>query len=131
VQTYHTGAGTADPVFANVTSSPAFLNGTQLQFNAGDYPFSVVAGPGDDNYARWEPVTIDAGYGEGDFYIDSKLGIQLDSEEFGGWIECDWWHGDNYPQLFQLINGYDSGPGYTTTNLPSSCANILLIPEYF
>jgi hypothetical protein len=43
-------------------------------------------------------------------------GIEIDNEEFGGWIVCDWFHGANAPQLFQLIEDFDSDP----YNIPSS-----------
>jgi len=128
LETYHTGAGLADPVFTNTTVSPAFLNGTQLQFDVGGtYPFSAVASPGDTNYARWEFVIIEIGYGVGDFVIEGKEGIQVDSEEFGGWLVCEWWHAVNAPQLFQLITGFDTDPD----DIPSTCSRALLIPEYF
>ena len=64
-------------------------------------------------------------------------GIQLkDEPEFGGWVLCQWFHDGgkgvpNLPQLFVAVKGFDGndmagGP----PNLPSSCANVLLFPEF-
>ena len=55
-----------------------------------------------------------------------ECGIEVDNEEFGGWIVCEWFHGINAPQLFQLIKGFDTEP----TVIPSSCANVLLFPQF-
>jgi len=57
-------------------------------------------------YAAWEPVRIDVGYGGNNtfasgFFINGT-GFQWTSatgkngtlsDEFGGWLVCDWWHG--------------------------------------
>lgn len=88
VETYHTGAGMADPVFfPDVTSaSRAFLNGTNLQFDASPYPFAANGAPGDTNYARWEPITITAGYGQGVWALDAASGIVGTDLEFDGWL---------------------------------------------
>jgi len=126
VETYHTGAGMADPVFTNSTGSRAYLNGTNLQFDVSPYPFSANAFPSDTNYARWEPVTITSGYGSGPWVNNGPDGLQIDQEEFDGWIVCEWYHGINAPQLFQMIKGFDA-PAYT---IPSSCARVLLFPEF-
>ena len=107
-------------------------------------------------YAAWQPVRINAGdggtsaYGTG-FFINST-GFQwtshagkngTESDEFGGWLVCDWWHGGKrlgnvamlssmladslvrrlVPQLF-FRNKY-----YNTTT-PRSCADVNLIPDY-
>jgi len=45
LEAYHTGAGSADPVFTNGTGSRAYLNGTNLQFDVSPYPFSINAFP--------------------------------------------------------------------------------------
>jgi len=128
VETYHTGAGMADPVFTSDPSSKAraFLNGTNLQFDVNPYPFSLNAFPSDDNYARWEPTTITSGFGTGYFVNNGPDGIQVDNEEHGGWIVCEWYHGVNAPQLFQLIKGFDDD----AYDLPATCANVLLFPVY-
>ncbi|KAG0651886.1 hypothetical protein D0Z07_0826 [Hyphodiscus hymeniophilus] len=126
VEAYHTGAGLADPVFATA-GSPAYLNGTNLQFDVNAFPFGVNALPGDTNYARWEPVTIAAGYGSGEFATDGDNGLISTDEEFGGWIVCEWYHDINAPQLFQLIKGFATEP----TVLPDSCANAILTLDYF
>jgi hypothetical protein len=125
VETYHTGAGMADPVFSP-TGSPAFLNDTNLQFDVNAFPFSAIASPGDTNYARWESVAIVTGYGSGGFVNAGTDGLESTNVEFGGWIVCEWFHGINAPQLFQLIKGFDSEP----TVLPSSCANVVLLLEF-
>jgi len=126
LEAWHTGAGFADPVFVNTTGTRAFLNGTQLQFDANPYPFSANGSPSDTNYARWEPVGIQAGYGTGVWKNDGSDGLEIDEEEFGGWVVCEWFHGVNAPQLFQLIKGFDSDP----YNVPSSCARVLLFPVF-
>jgi len=127
VEEYHTGAGLADPVFvASPGGSPVYLNNTNLQFDVEAFPFSADASPGDTNYARWEPVTIGSGYGSGGFVDSGVDGIESTNEEFGGWIVCEWFHDINAPQLFQLISGFDTSP----LDLPSSCANVQLFPEY-
>jgi hypothetical protein len=130
VETYHTGAGLADPVFVPGTGSPAFLNCTNLQFDVDQYPFAAVGTPADSNYARWEPVTITTGYGAGVWVDNGPDGIELDQEEFDGWIVCEWFHGYDAPQLFQMIQGFDSGPGYGPYDIPSSCARVLLFPQF-
>lgn len=127
LEAYHTGAGLADPVFTNGTGSPAFLNGTNLQFDVSPFPFSVNAEPGDTNYARWEPVTIASGYGSGGFLNNGSAGIVSDNPEFGGWLVCEWFHGINAPQLFQLIEGFDADP-YV---FPDTCSRVVLLPEFF
>jgi hypothetical protein len=127
VETYHTGAGLADPVFVpSPNGSRAYLNDTNLQFDVSPYPFGTNASPGDTNYARWEPVTIAAGYGSGGFVNNGLDGIESNNEEFGGWIVCEWFHGIDAPQLFQLIKGFDTSPYI----IPSSCARVLLFPDY-
>lgn len=76
----------ADPVFFPTvdSASRSFLNGTNLQFDASPYPFAANGAPGDTNYARWEPITVTAGYGQGVFAIDAQSGIVTTDEEFGG-----------------------------------------------
>jgi len=128
LEAYHTGAGLADPVFAATPATPAFLNSTQLQFDQKTnivVPFSVTASVYDGNYARWEPVTISSGYGTAGF-VNTDEGIIIDSEEFAGWLVCEWYHSDNAPQLFQLINGFVG-----TDPFPSTCSTVQLIPVYF
>jgi hypothetical protein len=126
LETYHTGAGMADPVFTNSTGSPAFLNGTNLQFDANAYPFAANGFPSDTNYARWEPVTITSGYGSGGWLNNGSAGIVQDNEEFDGWLVCEWFHGVNAPQLFQMIKGFD-GDAY---DFSCSCSRVVLLPEY-
>jgi len=127
-EAYHTGAGQADPVFAATAATPAFLNDTQLQFAINSSvvtPFSVTASDYDGNYARWEPVTISSGYGTTGF-VNTDEGIIIDSEEFAGWLVCEWYHSDNAPQLFQLISGFVG-----TDPFPSTCSTVKLIANYF
>lgn len=129
VQTYHTGAGMADPVFfpTVASASRAFLNGTNLQFDASPYPFAANGAPGDTNYARWEPITVSAGYGQGAWVIDAHAGLIGTDEEFAGWLVCEWYHGTDAPQLFQWIKGFAGD----TSIFPSSCSKVNLIPKYF
>ncbi|TVY33965.1 hypothetical protein LSUB1_G006704, partial [Lachnellula subtilissima] len=110
-------AGFADPVFVNTTGTRAFLNGTHLQFDTSPYAFSALGSPSDTNYARWEPVGIQSGYGTGVWKSNGSDGFVVDAEEFwgGGWF-CEWFHGINAPQLFQMISGFDAEP----YNVPSS-----------
>ncbi|KAI9052594.1 hypothetical protein LZ554_003937 [Drepanopeziza brunnea f. sp. 'monogermtubi'] len=125
IEAYHTGAGLADPVF-KVAGTPAYLNNTQLQFDANAYPFSLVASAGDTNYARWEPTSIGISYGSTGFANAGSKGIIINSTEFGGWLVCEWFHGANLPQLFQLIKGFNA-PGDV---YPASCARVKLIPKW-
>lgn len=127
LEAWHTGAGTADPVFVSGTGSPAFLNGTNLQFDVSQFAFSADGFPSDTNYARWEPVTIGSGYGSGGWVNNGSAGIVQDNEEFDGWLVCEWFHGTNAPQLFQMIKGFD-GDAYV---FPSSCSRVVLLPQYF
>jgi len=132
LEAYHTGAGTADPVFVdpkNSTGSRMYLNGTQLQFDVSPYPFSMNAFPSDTNYARWEPVTITSGFGSGKFVDEKSAGFQVDDPEADGWIVCEWVHGMNAPQLFQMVKGFD-GTGSEPYEVPSSCARVLLFASY-
>jgi len=129
LEAYHTGAGEADPVFTNGTGSRAYLNGTNLQFDVSPYPFSINAFPSDTNYARWEPVTITSGYGSGTFINEGSAGFQNNNTEADGWVVCEWFHGQNAPQLFQMIAGFD-GDGSAPYQVPSSCARVLLFPEW-
>jgi len=141
VEAYHTGAGLGDPVFVppyptNSSSggSRAYLNSTNLQFDVGPYPFSANGSPGDTNYARWEPVTISAGYGSAGFEIfEAGKGIVQTNEEFDGWLVCEWYHGVNLPQLFQLIRGFDeiAAGGEAAGMFPCSCARAVLTASYF
>jgi hypothetical protein len=128
VETYHTGAGLADPVFTSDLNARAasFLNGTHLQFDTGFTPFAANPYLGDTNYARWEPATINSGYGSSNWEI-TEDGLTILDEEFGGWLVCEWFHGTNAPQLFTLIEGFDSPEGV----YPATCAKVLLRPEYF
>jgi hypothetical protein len=129
VQAWHTGAGEADPVFVSDSPSRAFLNGTSLQFDVGPYPFGVNALPFDDNYGRWEPVTITSGYGSGPWVNNGPDGLRVDAEESDGWLACEWYHGANAPQLFQLIKGFDD-VGAGVNDIPCSCGPVLLIPQW-
>ncbi|PMD39367.1 hypothetical protein L207DRAFT_489150 [Hyaloscypha variabilis F] len=130
IETYHTGAGMADPVFTPNATSRAFLNGTNLQFDVNSYPFSLDAFPSDTNYARWESTSITAGFGSGSFYNDGPNGIQVDNPEHDGWIVCEWYHGDNAPQLFQMIEGFDDVGLNPDTDIPATCSRALLIPQW-
>jgi hypothetical protein len=133
VQASHTGAGFADPIFVQnkTDATPAFLNGTHLQFdvNVPGYPFSANGFPSDTNYARWEAIDITSGYGTGVWKNEGPDGLVVDNEEFDGWLVCEWFHGTDAPQLFQLIAGFDGGESGAYT-FPSSCARVLLFPEF-
>lgn len=120
----------ADPVFTPNATSRAFLNGTNLQFDVDPYPFSLNAFPSDTNYARWESTTITAGFGSGSFYNDGANGIQVDNPEHDGWIVCEWYHGENLPQLFQMIKGFDDVGLNPYTDIPATCSRVLLIPQW-
>lgn len=132
LQAYHTGAGLADPVFAPTSDSGsrAYLNGTNLQFDVSPFPFSANGFPSDTNYARWEPITIASGYGSGAWVNNGPDGIEIDNDEFDGWLVCEWFHGCNAPQLFQMIKGFDSSAECTAYDIPSSCARVLLFPQW-
>jgi hypothetical protein len=53
------------------------------------------------------------------------------ASEHDGWIVCEWVHGFDAPQLFQMIKGFDSGEGYTANDIPSSCSRVVLELAYF
>ncbi|KAG4025372.1 hypothetical protein MFRU_059g00090 [Monilinia fructicola] len=130
LEAWHTGAGMADPVFvdpSNSTGSRMYFNSSQLQFDVSPYPFSINALPSDTNYARWEPVTITSGYGSGKFVNEGSAGFQVDDPEADGWVVCEWYHGLNAPQLFQMIKYFDEPSPY---DVPSSCARVLLFPVW-
>ncbi|KAF2723839.1 hypothetical protein K431DRAFT_282532 [Polychaeton citri CBS 116435] len=152
---YHTGAGLGDAVLTpnSTVASKGFLNGTNItsptgkkfynqEFDlGGDFPWALVPAPYTIEYTAWQPVRINAGQGVVDeysgFFINGT-GLQWstapESEAsrnlFGGWIVCEWWHPDigttagPAPQLFFRWN-YAS-----TIKLPSSCADVNLVPEY-
>ena len=58
-------------------------------------------------YAGWQPVRIDLGYGGSapgshGFFINStglqwnsSSGSSTASNQFNGWVVCDWWHGES------------------------------------
>ncbi|KAF4631229.1 hypothetical protein G7Y89_g6904 [Cudoniella acicularis] len=136
VVTWHTGAGFADPVFVNTTGSRSFLNGTNLQFDVSPYPFSALGFPSDTNYARWEPISIASGFGSGAWVFDQSGNLVIDNEEFDGWLVCEWYHGINAPQLFQLVKGFDGGknkPSPRTRVTKSPPANFVSekLPNHF
>jgi len=121
VESYHTGAGASDAVLAPGLNSSAifFLNGTNAQYDAGTpFPWGINLA-GDVNYAGWEFVTLNPGYGSGNFFINST-GLQFTGGQFGGWLACDWWHG--LPQLFWIVS-------YRQPIFPSSCSKVNLEPE--
>ncbi|OJJ46573.1 hypothetical protein ASPZODRAFT_132641 [Penicilliopsis zonata CBS 506.65] len=123
VEAYHTGAGLNDAVLTSstATAAKAFLNETYLEFDLGT-PFSWSFSMGaDTNYAAWEFVEINAGYGTTGFSLNDT-GVQWsEADGFGGWLVCDWWHGA--PQLFWLYR-------FISPTLPSSCSTVDLVPEY-
>ncbi|KAE8152172.1 hypothetical protein BDV25DRAFT_151450 [Aspergillus avenaceus] len=119
---YHTGAGFNDAVLTSDvgTASPAFLNGTNVQFDL-DTPFPwglyMIA---QSNYASWEPVEINTGYGSSDFSVKDGNLQWPEDQGFGGWLVCDWYH--NAPQLFYLWK-------YYKPTIPSSCSKVQLSVE--
>lgn len=128
----------------NITTgspAPSYGNGpthvSKQLFDLGnDFAWGLVMVPNEQFYTQWQPVEINAG-ASGDEYTvtgfffnetglqwtSSPTGIGGASDEFGGWLVCDWWHGT--VQLFFRIAYY----GVEST--PSSCADVYLIPEYF
>ncbi|KAK8200329.1 hypothetical protein HDK77DRAFT_225434 [Phyllosticta capitalensis] len=127
LSSYHTGAGLSDAVFiANETRGvkaflnetvPATAHGARLEFDFGnDFPWGLTLGY--QSYAKWSPVTINAGIGDAG-YIYGDKGLVYNQTQFSGWMVCDWWH--NVPQLFWLM----SVPG--AFDIPSSCAEVQLL----
>ncbi|KAL4889870.1 hypothetical protein BDV59DRAFT_185653 [Aspergillus ambiguus] len=120
---YHTAAGQNDAVLTPdvKTASPAFMNGSHVQFALDTpFPWGLVMHLS-NNYAAWEPVMIDAGYGQDEFSVDGT-GLQWSKEQgFGGWLVCDWYH--NEPQLFYL-------DAFRKHVLPEECSEIQLQLEY-
>ncbi|KAJ5105008.1 hypothetical protein NUU61_002355 [Penicillium alfredii] len=123
VHSYHTGAGLNDVVLAKDSDSAArvFLNGTNAQVDfKTEFPWGFVA-VGDTNYASWESIKINVGYGSDGFSIKDG-NFQWSTEySFGGWLVCDWFH--NVPQLFYLNR-------YYKPVIPSSCSKVQLKPVY-
>jgi len=124
LEAYHTIADHSDPVFTNGTGTPAYLNGTNLQMdNNSPVPIAVDA-VDYDNDARWGRVSIAAGYGQTVWSNEGSDGLQV--QDGDGWIVCEWFHGINAPQLFWMVGGSDPQP----FDIPSSCARVILLPEY-
>ncbi|KAA8650120.1 hypothetical protein EYZ11_010900 [Aspergillus tanneri] len=118
VYAYHTAAGFNDAVLTSdtKTANPAFLNNTHAQFALDTpFPWGFTMHP-HNNYAAWEPVEINTGYGDEGFTIDGN-GLQWSNSLFGGWLVCDWYH--NEPQLFYLYKPYEA-------KFPSSCSRVNL-----
>jgi len=83
------------------------------------------------------PTTITSGFGSGSFYNDGTNGITGDNAEHDGWVSiprtllikqiawtppslqivCEWYHGINAPQLFQMIKASDD----PSTDIPATC----------
>ncbi|PWY75535.1 hypothetical protein BO70DRAFT_364070 [Aspergillus heteromorphus CBS 117.55] len=123
VYAYHTGAGFNDAVLTSDvgTASPAFLNGTNTQFDLGT-PFPWGLKPSvQNNYGAWESVQINTGYGSGGFSVNGTDFEWSAASGFGGWLVCDWYH--NAPQLFYIYR-------YTQPTIPSSCSQVDLTAEY-
>ncbi|KAL4918691.1 hypothetical protein BDW62DRAFT_210310 [Aspergillus aurantiobrunneus] len=119
---YHTGAGLNDAVLTSDvgTASTAYLNGTKVQFDY-DTTFPWALSPlAVNNYAAWQSVQINAGYGQDGFSVNST-GLQWSEQKgFGGWLVCDWYH--NAPQLFYIYRHY-------TAEYPASCSEVKLQTE--
>lgn len=73
---YHTGAGLSDITFTSdkTIAAKAFLNGTVLQFDYNStFPWGMFM-VGATNYAGWEPVQMNAGYGSKGLYFNDADG---------------------------------------------------------
>lgn len=70
--------------------------------------------------------SIGIGYGSAGFALAGSRGLVVDSEQFDGWLVCEWYHGVNLPQLFQLIKVFDN----PNNIFPASCAKAKLIPKW-
>ncbi|KAG7008898.1 hypothetical protein G7Y79_00004g014820 [Physcia stellaris] len=120
VWAYHTGAGLNDAVLGSKDyARPAYLNNSVQVFDLGtEFPWSFTLAS-DTNYAGWEPVSIDVGYGTSGLFLNAS-GLQwTEYGGFGGWLACDWFHG--LPQLFWKVE-------YVNYNI-STCARVLLVTE--
>ncbi|KAF2403506.1 hypothetical protein EJ06DRAFT_281239 [Trichodelitschia bisporula] len=119
VTAYHTGAGLSDAALLS-SLAPAHMgrldNSSLLWFNSTP-PFGWNLRYG--AYTLWNPVTIDGGSGSGGFAVEGG-NIVHKSEQWGGWLVCDWNHG--VPQLFWL----DGGRTQPETKLPVSCNRVEL-----
>jgi hypothetical protein len=119
---YHTSAGMNDAVLTEdvKTASPAFMNGTSVQFSL-DTPFPWGLIMISNDYGAWDEVMINAGYGENDFSVNAT-GLQWsEAIGFGGWLACDWNH--NSPQLFYMNR-------FRKHDLPEECSEVNLQLEY-
>lgn len=72
--------------------------------------------PNQEEYAAWEPVRINAGDGgtsmDGSGFFINATGFQwtsapgkngTESDEFGGWLVCDWWHGGQFLHFPKIV----------------------------
>ncbi|KAF2085766.1 hypothetical protein K490DRAFT_67362 [Saccharata proteae CBS 121410] len=125
---YHTGAAENDAVLYPGTEYciKGFLNATQAsgesyqEFDLGNYwPYGL--GLAYEPYAAWAPVRINAGQGDVGMVMAPE-GLISNATEFGGWMVCDWWHGD--VQLFWRNKFEASG----SLAVPQSCAEVFLVP---
>ncbi|KAH8703451.1 hypothetical protein BGW36DRAFT_369363 [Talaromyces proteolyticus] len=122
VESYHTGAGLADPVLTTSTANAGkfYLNNTYLQQDIGqEFSYGFELG-GATNYAGWEFVEVNAGQGVPGFVVQNG-NIVWNSTESTGWLACDWWHGA--PQLFWSV-------AYENFTRPISCSTVSLTQEF-
>ncbi|MCJ1440264.1 MAG: hypothetical protein MMC23_000747 [Stictis urceolatum] len=131
LESYHTGAGLADPCFSPDKNTKFIFNGTSLVQDIGNgVQLGMIAYTGDANYARWEPVSIEGGQGSMNWVDNGSKGIGLTGDAgkvFGGWVVCQWYHGQNVPQLFVGVKGFTGSNSPSVPNLPVSCANVKLV----
>ncbi len=62
---------------------------------------------------------------------EQGLELVIDTEEWDGWLVCEWYHGYDMPQLFELVTGFDKGGGFGPDNFPVTCARARLFADYF
>jgi len=121
IQAYHTGAGLNDATLTSNISeaSPVYLNESYLLFDLdSDFPWGMKLAY-NQYYTEWLDVEINAGYGDGGFFISSS-GLVSNNTEWRGWLVCDWYH--LTPQLFWRYY-------FTDFALPCNCASVELCLE--
>ena len=82
-----------EPSAAGVTFKPdrskavtAFLNGTLLQFDRRDDLNWSLSLKGSSDYTAWQLVSVDGGFHDDGFSLDSLGVLHFDKNKIGGWV---------------------------------------------
>jgi hypothetical protein len=130
VETYHTGAGLADPVFGPNTTNAArtYLNGTHPPIRRERGPIFRLGVP--FRHQLWALGTRANGDGVWDGDVGDRSrggGIVVTEEAFGGGLVCEWFsRGGCAAAFFSGLMGLRGIEGM----VPRSCARVKLVLEY-